>query len=86
MNWDLYSALFDQGGLMMYPIVLCSVMALRRCCADERHRRPTPKQLVHAFKRLNGLRPGKSKARRRWQRAVSSALAARDPRNAELVK
>ena len=22
-----------------------------------------------AFKRLNGLRPGKSKARRRWQRA-----------------
>ena len=42
---------------------------LRRCCADERHRRPTPKQLVHAFKRLNGLRPGKSKARRRWQRA-----------------
>ncbi len=28
MNWDLYSALFDQGGLMMYPIVLCSVMAL----------------------------------------------------------
>ena len=28
MNWDLYSALFSQGGLMMYPIVVCSVMAL----------------------------------------------------------
>ena len=28
MNWDLYSALFNQGGLMMYPIGLCSVTAL----------------------------------------------------------
>ncbi len=28
MNWDLYSALFSQGGLMMYPIAICSVMAL----------------------------------------------------------
>lgn len=28
MNWDLYSALFEQGGLMMYPIGLASVMAL----------------------------------------------------------
>jgi biopolymer transport protein ExbB len=28
MNWDLYSALFDQGGLMMYPIGFASVMAL----------------------------------------------------------
>jgi hypothetical protein len=27
---------------------------LRRCCADEPHRRPSPKQLVHSFKRLNG--------------------------------
>ena len=28
MNWDLYSALFNQGGLMMYPIGVYSVMAL----------------------------------------------------------
>ena len=28
MNWDLYSALFNQGGLMMYPIGVCSVTAL----------------------------------------------------------
>ena len=27
---------------------------LRRCCADERNRRPSTKQLVHSFKRLNG--------------------------------
>ncbi len=27
---------------------------LRRCCAEERNRRPTTKQLVHSFKRLNG--------------------------------
>ena len=29
---------------------------LRRCCADERNRRPSTKQLVHSFKRLNGKR------------------------------
>lgn len=28
MNWDLYTALFNQGGLMMYPIAICSIMAL----------------------------------------------------------
>ena len=30
---------------------------LRRCCAEERNRRPTTKQLVHSFKRLNGIPP-----------------------------
>lgn len=35
---------------------------LRRCCADERNRRPSTKQLVHSFKRLNGkpsMRPAR---------------------------
>ena len=49
---------------------------LRRCCADERSRRPSTKQLVHSFKRLNGLRPGASKAKRRWKKTGLAIAAA----------
>ena len=53
---------------------------LRRCCADEKQRRPTPKQLVHTFKRLNGLRPGANKAKRRWKKAGQLAAQQRQQR------
>jgi biopolymer transport protein ExbB len=57
MNWDLYSALFDQGGLMMYPIGLASVMALsiaiERAFSLRRSRIIRP-EIVSVIENING--------------------------------
>jgi len=57
MNWDLYSALFAQGGLMMYPIALCSVMALsiaiERAFSLRRSRIIRP-EIVSVIENING--------------------------------
>lgn len=57
MNWDLYSALFDQGGLMMYPIGLASVMALsiaiERAFSLRRSRIIRP-EIVSVIKSISG--------------------------------
>ena len=57
MNWDLYSALFDQGWLMMYPIGLASVMALsiaiERAFSLRRSRIIRP-EIVSVIENING--------------------------------